>query len=161
MKLKRLIIIIIFCLTLFIPLSPTIVAANNNPPDPPVIEGPTSGKINEIYIYNFTVTDPDEDDKLLSLEIDWGDGTQTETCGCGILWENGETLQIEHRWKKAGSYEVSARAADVYNYWSEWADPFSVSMPKNKNMIVFPHQFYNRILEIFPILKQLINIILR
>ena len=53
MKLKRL--VILFCMTLFIPLSSTIVTANNNPPNPPVIEGPTSGEIKETYIYNFTV----------------------------------------------------------------------------------------------------------
>ena len=144
------------CILLFIPVFSIIaVADENNPPNPPVIEGPTSGKIRERYTYNFTVTDPDEDDRLLKLEIDWGDETQTETCGCDVPWYNGEIIQLEHTWKKTGNYEIKARVADVYNNWSEWSEPFSTSMPKSKMLTRIANPLLPMFLEHFPFLEKI------
>ena len=128
---------------------------NNNPPNPPVIYGPKSGLIKETYIFYFNVTDPDEDDKLLTLEIEWGDGSQTETCGCNIPWENGEIIEVEHRWRETGNYEITARVADVYNYWSEWSDPYPVSIPKAK---IIDSPLILRSCKYFPLIVQLLQI---
>ena len=73
---------------------------NNNAPNPPSISGPTSGKIDTTYDYEVTVTDPDEDDGLLRLELDFGDGIIAEDCGCSRVWQNGEVIDMSHRWKK-------------------------------------------------------------
>jgi hypothetical protein len=120
---------------------------DNTPPNPPVIEGPISGKINEFYTYSITITDPDEDDYLLKLEVDFGDGIIVEDCGCGSLWNNGEIIEIEHSWKKQGTYQIKARVADENNYWSEWSEPIPVTMPRNR--LIFFDNIYLKILQIF------------
>ena len=135
------------------------IVNDNSPPNPPDITGPLSGKIEETYIYYFTVTDPDEDDFLLELEVDFGDGLIVERCGCDIPWNNGETVEIEHKWKTSGNYEITARVMDVYGEWSEWSEPLSVTMPRNK-AIQF-NSFFQEFLEqhprMFPILRQMLG----
>ncbi len=120
---------------------------DNTPPNPPLIEGPTNGIIKEIYTYNITLTDPDEDDFLLRLEIDFGDGVLQEDCGCATPWENGIIIKIEHSWKKQGNYEIKARVSDVHNSWSEWSEPIPVTMPRDR-LILFDNNFL-KILQIF------------
>jgi len=109
----------------------TAIGYYNDPPDPPVITGPASGKINTVTEYHFTVTDPN-DDLLEKLEIDWGDGEIEEVCGgcTGPRWPSGSTQDVKHTWKNSGDYSIKARVMDVYGEWSEWSDPISVSMPK-------------------------------
>ena len=123
----------------------------NNPPNPPEIEGPTNGKIRENYIYFITVTDPDEDDKLLKLEVDFGDGIISEDCGCDVAWDNGEVIEMGHVWKKQGFFQVSARVTDIHNIWSEWSEPISVTMPKNKFVNINCPPFLYKILTLFQI----------
>jgi hypothetical protein len=120
---------------------------DNTPPNPPVIVGPTNGKIKEHYLYNITITDPDEDNKLLKLEVDFGDGIVQEDCGCDTPWENGEVIQMEHVWKKEGNYEVTGRVADENNEWSQWSEPIIVTMPKNK--LTFKNLLL-KIIDLFP-----------
>ena len=106
---------------------------DNTPPNPPDITGPNSGRIGTSYLYKVIVTDPDENDELLKLEMDFGDGTITETCGCSKLWENGEILNISHQWKKPGNYQITARVMDVNGAWSEWSEPLTVSLPRSQS----------------------------
>ena len=105
--------------------------SNNNPPNPPNITGPTSGKKAVSYTYNFTITDPD-DDLLFNLEIDWGDGTETLDCGCGKSWQSGTVVTVSHRWKKPQTYVITARVSDSYGIYSNWSDPHSMSIPKQR-----------------------------
>ena len=126
-------IMLVFSSTaLFVNADTTKIKNDNNPPNPPEITGPTSGNIDEYYTYTITVSDPDYDDKLLRLEVDFGDGTVTEDCGCDRIWENPTTLEISHKWKKTGNYQTTGRVMDVSGIWSEWSDPLAVSMPKEK-----------------------------
>lgn len=127
---------------------------DNTPPNPPKIDGPTSGKTREIYSYNITLTDPDEDDYLSRLEVDFGDGVIVEDCGCNKPWENGEVVTIENSWKRAGTYEIKARVADVYNEWSEWSHPMPVTMPRN---ILFKNYLLIKLLELSPILQKILS----
>jgi hypothetical protein len=120
---------------------------DNTPPNPPEIVGPTNGKIRESHLYTITLTDPDEDNKLLKLEVDFSDGIVQEDCGCDIPWENGEVIQMEHTWKKEGTYEVTGRVADEHNEWSEWSEPITVIMPKNK---LTSKNLLLKIIDLFP-----------
>jgi len=113
--------------------------AYNNPPDPPKITGPTAGKKAVSYTYNFTITDPD-DDLLFNLEIDWGDGTETMDCGCGKSWQSGTVVSITHRWKRSQTYLITARVSDAYGMYSNWSDPFILSIPKQR-----AYNFFERI----------------
>ena len=105
-----------------------ILTMDNNPPNPPDITGPASGKINEEQKYTFVITDPDED-LLFNLEIKWGDGTESLDCGCGKSWGNGTEVIVYHQWKDEGTYNITARIQDSNGLWSEWSDPLPVTMP--------------------------------
>jgi hypothetical protein len=134
---KKIFGLIFICLFLFTGSSVAVNIArikfnDNTPPNPPIIFGPINGKIRQRHLYNITVTDPDEDDKLLKLEVDFGDGIVQEDCGCNTPWENGEIIQMEHIWKKQGTYKVTGRVADEHNEWSQWSEPIIVTMQKNK-----------------------------
>lgn len=107
----------------------------NDPPNPPLIEGPSSGVINTHYYFNITLTDPNEDDLMYNLEINWGDGTDSIDCGCGKSWVNGTTIEVSHVWTKKGSYNISARVQDNFGTWSSWSDPLPINMPKQSNFI--------------------------
>jgi len=107
----------------------------NYPPNPPIIDGPLIGKVNDINMYNFTVIDPDEDDALWELEIDFGNEIITvKSCDHGECkpWNNGETIPIEHIWKESGNYDIKAKVMDAYGEWSEWSEPYTVTMPRFK-----------------------------
>jgi len=109
------------------------ITNDNNPPNPPDIIGPILGKPGEIYRYQVAVSDPDESDGLIRLEIDFGDEIITKDPGCcGALWENPETIEVSHIWKNTGNYKITGRVQDIAGIWSEWSDPLSVSMPKTK-----------------------------
>jgi len=146
---------LIFILTIFVATSTAknIVSINtdNTPPNPPGISGPTSGKVGEYYTYKFKLTDPDENDYLSKLEVDFGDGVVVEQCGCNTPWENGITIEVENMWKKQGTYQIKARVADVHNYWSEWSEPYPVSMPKYR---AIQSQILTRMMNLFPILEK-------
>ncbi len=128
-----LLLLSIASLTTTVTVSASIISNNNTtPPDPPEITGPTSGKIREYYTYYVKVTDPDENDYLSKLEIDFGDGVVVEDCGCNRPWENGEVIEVQKMWKKTGTYEIKGRVMDVHGEWSNWSDPLSVTMPRSK-----------------------------
>ena len=142
---------IFVCMLLTVTMFSTIVIADNSPPNPPLIEGPTNGNIGEWYSYDITLTDPDIDDQMVFLEVDFGDGIVYEDCGCGKAWQNGEIITVSHSWKKTGSYSVAARVQDGAGEWSEWSDPLAVSMPRYRSII-------DSLLD-FPMLYRLINLL--
>lgn len=143
---------ILFFMLLFIPTTSLAFTNENTPPNPPIIEGPTSGKVREFYEYDVTLTDPDEDDFMFELEIDFGDELIVEGgAGCAKTWYNGTVLSFSHRWNKPGDYEIRARAKDSFDEWSEWSEPLQISMPKAK----FYPKIMNIIFERFPMLENL------
>ena len=137
------------------------IKKENNPPNPPVITGPLSGRIREPHVYYFTVSDPDEDDGLWELEIDFGDKIVTvKSCDTGecVPWDNGETVEVAHIWRKTGNYDITARVMDVYGEWSDWSDPLSISMAKFRTYKQTPFlDFLERHPRLFPILRQLVE----
>jgi hypothetical protein len=115
--------------TSFGPISHLLTPLENNPPNPPLIDGPTTGEIWIIYLFNITVTDPDED-PLVLLEVDFGDGSDVfQECGCNGPWPSGKTLTVEHQWKKKGTFTLKARVQDGHGLWSDWGT-LDISLPK-------------------------------
>lgn len=139
--------------------STSLSVDENNPPNPPIIDGPLSGKIGDTYVYNITLTDPDEDDQMFFLEVDFGEGTEHKDCGCGKSWRNGTILEVSHRWKNVGDYGITARVQDGYGEWSEWSDPLFVSMPKHKELLNLFILLSGSFLKYFPSLEKLTDII--
>ena len=122
----------------------------NEPPTPPVINGPTSGKPDETYTYQAIATDPNKDQ--IYYMFNWGDGTNSGWQG---PYESGEEKSLDHRWSAVGNYIIRIKAKDTYNVESNWAT-LGVSMPKNKsiNIIIL---FLERLIERFPILEQILQ----
>ena len=128
------------------------IAEDSLPPEKPEnLDGPTSGKINEEYIYTASTTDPNEDQ--LYYLFYWGDGNFSEWIG---PLDSGETVQANHTWNVQGEYEIKVKAKDENGVQSDWSDPLLVTIPRNKainhnlNLI---NLLYERFPYIFLILR--------
>jgi len=129
------------------------IAAESQPPKKPEnLDGPTSGKINEKYNYTASTTDPN-DDQLYYL-FSWGDGEFSEWIGpfdCGV------TAEASHVWTKQGNYDIKVKAKDEHGVQSDWSDPLSITIPRNKPI---NFNLFDWLVERFPnlyiILKQLL-----
>jgi len=97
-------------------------ASTESPPDPPIIDGPSSGYVGETLTYEFVSEDPDGDD--IYYYIDWGDGLVDED---GFL-PSGQPLIISHIWSEPGIYSIRAKAKDSNDLESGWSDPFPVNI---------------------------------
>ena len=104
-------------------------------PDDPIISGPTSGKPGIDYNYTFVSTDPEGDD--ICYRFDWGDATSNQTS----FAPSGQEANASHDWK-LGRYEIRVKAIDEYGEESEWSDPLSIVMPRNKLKIFNYFQNY-------------------
>jgi hypothetical protein len=111
----------------------SINSNENTPPNPPVINGPLSGKIKETHTYNVTVSDPDEDDLLIKIQINFGDGTTTcGGCDGRGPWHSGEVVEFDHRWTRTGTFGITGRVQDEHGNWSIWSEPLTITMPMVK-----------------------------
>ena len=83
----------------------------SEPPNPPLITGPTNGKAGEEYDYIFIAFDPEEDD--LYYYIDWG----VDTFDCDWIgpYASGEEVVVSYTWEKRGTYIIKAKAKDIYD----------------------------------------------
>jgi len=129
----------------------TITIVENQPPTPPIITGPTHGRVGIKYDYTFNSTDLNCDE--LIYMIDWGDGTHSE-----IMGSPGKETITNHTWSKKGTYTITAKARDIWGAESGWGT-LQISMPRLKistNTLLlklleqFPHAF--------PILRHLLRL---
>jgi hypothetical protein len=100
----------------------------NTEPEPPVIEGPNTGKQNKPLIYHFQAYDVDYNN--ISYYIDWGDETATD-------WTEfqpaGSVAYSEsHTWTETGTYTIRAKARDDYLEESDWSE-YSVRITKSRD----------------------------
>lgn len=128
----------------------------NQAPYAPELYGPPSGKPGVTYEFTIVTTDPEGDD--VSYNIDWGDGN-TEWTG---FYASGEEVTITHTWSSQGTYLIKAKAKDIYDCESEWSDPLTVTIPRDKS-INFNFNFLERLFErfpnAFPLLRQLLGLL--
>jgi len=117
--------------------------SENNPPEAPVIDGPTNGNAGKSYNYTFTSIDPDDDE--VYYYILWGDGYIE-------IWDgpcpSGMALEIAHTYAKFGTFTIEAKAKDTNGYESGWTT-LNVNIPRVKpNRIII--NLFNRLLERLP-----------
>jgi hypothetical protein len=124
-------------------LTVVISSGANQPPNKPTLTGPPSGKSGTKYTYESDTTDPEQDQ--IYYWFDWGDGTNS-----GWL--------AKHLWNK-GNYEIKVKAKDSHDAESEWSDPLSISMPKNKAINI--NSLFLRFLENYPNLFLILRHILK
>ena len=138
----------------------SISSNGNTPPNPPIINGPTSGKIKRTYTYDVTVSDPDEGNLLILIEINFSDGT-TACGGCDGRgpWHSGDVVKFEHSWTTEGTYGITGRVQDEHGEWSEWSDPLPVTMPYSYNnpLLQFSELLFQRFPNTFPVLRHLLG----
>lgn len=122
-------------------------------PDAPTITGPANGKVKVAVAYNFTTTDPNNDE--VSYFIDWGDGTNSSWIGS---FPSGEVITQSHTWSTKGDYTLKAKAKDIYGQESDWGT-LKITMPFSYNIPFQPfwERLFNRWPHAFPILKNLMG----
>jgi parallel beta-helix repeat protein len=131
----------------------TFTIKANQPPNPPTITGPAKGKVGVATDYNFTAIDPDGDE--VYYFIDWGDNTNSSWIG---PYSSGDQITKSHTWTKKGTYDIKAKAKDIYGNESDWAT-LSVKMPYSYNIpfLSFWEKLFERFPHAFPILRQLLG----
>jgi hypothetical protein len=130
---------------------------NNNAPDKPnKPNGRKNGKTNTEY--TFTCKTFDEDEDKLYYKWDWGDGNFSNWLG---PFYSAQICTAVHSWSTQGSYDVRVMARDINNGKSNWSDPLTVSMSRekviNKPFYNFIIEFFQNQLKIFPILIQILD----
>jgi hypothetical protein len=130
------------------------VAVTNNAPDKPSRPSGTKEGVPGIeYTYSTKALDP-EGDKVY-FQWDWGDGTISEWDG---PYFSAETASLTHIWDEKGTYEVKAKAKDVHGAESDWSNPLTVTMPRDKELNNPILKIFIEIIQkMFPILWNIIS----
>jgi choloylglycine hydrolase len=133
---------------------PDLFAGEENQPPltPSRPDGPSSGRINRLYTFSASTTDPD-DDRIFYM-FDWGDGTNSGWLG---PIDSGEIIQADHTWISQGTFEIRVKARDINGEISEWSEPSSTTMPRNKITNRPLLQFLANHPNIMPILQYLLQ----
>jgi len=122
----------------------SLIPASNPPEKPQTPDGQNSGRVNVEYRYTTTCNEPDGDQ--VRYLFDWGDGNTTIT----EYYTSGETIRESYKWNEQGTFNIRIRAQDDKGVWSDWSDPFSVSMPKSKPMRKLNYwEIFNNLIQRF------------
>ena len=105
----------------------TILNTNVAPEKPERPDGPDQGKPGSVYLFTTVTTDVDGDQ--IFYNFSWGDDTYSGWVG---PFESGETGAASHSWDEKGEYEIKVKAKDVFGDESDWSEPFSISMPRDR-----------------------------
>lgn len=100
-----------------------IISSLSNPPDKPLLEGPSSGKKGNEYFYRARTADPEANQVF--YWFDWGDGTGNEWIG---PFPSNVTIESSHVWDTQGDYVVKVKTKDEYGRLSEWSDPVGIKV---------------------------------
>ncbi|HWR64305.1 MAG TPA: M20/M25/M40 family metallo-hydrolase [Candidatus Thermoplasmatota archaeon] len=95
----------------------------SNPPATPVLTGPNTGVINELYTYTAVTTEPDGEN--VYYFFDWGDGSNSGWLG---PYSSGQQAAAQKSWNAAGNYTVRAKAKDINQVSSGWSTPLIVTI---------------------------------
>lgn len=125
-----------------------ILSENNQPPKPPMIDGPLTGRVNKNQDFTISLFDPDGDD--LFYCIDWDDQTSLEWVG---PYQNNTTLQITYKWKNTADYLIKAKVKDSSGLESDWTN-LKITISKNK---MYQNPFFQRSRSIYQHLLDFIS----
>ena len=119
----------------------------NEPPTAPDIYGPPSGQPEVELFWAFDSDDP-EGNKV-KYNIEWGDGTSTETDYSFIA------VEASHTYAELGEYTINATAEDEKGLLSH-VSSFQLKIEKTKTAY---NPLLLRLFERFPLLERLLNFI--
>jgi hypothetical protein len=125
----------------------------NYQPNAPMIDGPSNGKTNIAYQWNFTSTDPNDDD--IFYYIDWGDDSNT---GWSLAYKSGQTMPKSHSYSSKGTYTISAKTKDIYGAESNWTTlPITMPYSNDISFQTFWTKLFQTIPHAFPILRHMMG----
>ena len=106
----------------------TVTIYSQQPPEKPIITGPTEGIPGKEYTYCISeVTDPEGDD--IYVLWDWDDGTQTTWQG--PPYPSGTAVCETHTWTEAGTYIIRSKLKDENDAESDWGT-LEVTIPRSR-----------------------------
>jgi hypothetical protein len=94
----------------------TFTVREDQPPDAPLITGPSQGVVNETYTVTLTVSDPDGG--TLFCLWNWGDCNESDWLG---PFFSGQTINLSHTWARKGIFDISAILKDDCGLYSNWS----------------------------------------
>jgi hypothetical protein len=101
-----------------------------SPSDPPAQPtkptGETIGIWHQQYSYTSHSSDPNNDN--VYYLFDWNDGSNSGWLG---PYTSGQTVSATHTWTVLGTYNVKAKARDIWGAGSIWSDPLVVTITDN------------------------------
>ena len=121
-----------------------------NPEKPEKPTGPTSGKIGHAYEYTTRAVDPN-DEKIMYVWDFTGDLIPDSWT---TFYNSGTNCTTTYTYTDRGERLIRVKARNTLGLESEWSDPLSVTIPRNKatsNMLLM------KLLERFPLLQKLIQ----
>jgi len=96
------------------------------PTQPAKPTGPALGIWNVAYSYITSASEPDNEE--IYYLFDWGDGSNSGWLG---PYSSGATVTGTKTWTELGTYEVKAKARDIWGAASPWSDPLTVTITDN------------------------------
>jgi parallel beta-helix repeat protein len=131
---------------------PLISPWNNTPPNAPIINGTTNGKVGVDYNFTFFTTDPE--DEYIWYYICWGDKEIIYRYG---PYNSGEKITLSYNWSSKGTYPITCWVRDIDGEESDIVI-FEVTMPRNKIMTkIFFKMFLERFPNAFPLLRRILG----
>jgi len=133
----------------FFDISTAFIQETNQPPNKPIIDGPTEINKDDYFWCNVTFDDPDNSD----VEM-YYDAFDLETGWVGPYPPGGQIEHIHWNYSEEGDYTFKAKARDPYGAESDWAE-IVITVSKAKIINEF-NPWLSRLIERFPILKLLL-----
>jgi len=121
------------------------------PTKPSKPKGPRLIKVDTYHTFSSSSTDPDDDQ--MYILFDWGDGISSGWLG---PYDSGVKVNAIHKWSEKGTFQIRTKAKDINGTQSEWSDPISVILPRNRAN----SNYFNLLLwflERFPVLERLLK----
>jgi hypothetical protein len=100
---------------------------NNLPIIPDKPNGPSEGQYEKPYEFFCKTTDQDGDS--IYYQWSWGDGETSDWLG---PYSSNEACTASHTWGIKGSYLVKVKAKDEWGMETDWSEPLTIRMKKNK-----------------------------
>ncbi len=134
-----------------VPSTANLIVTNKLPCEL-IIDGPTLGYVGVPYSYSFYLIDPECDE--VYYDINWGDGTVEEWIG---PFKSGEEVTRSHTWSDKKNRVITAQAMDTNGLVGCWGT-LPIIMPRNRATY---NSLFLQLLELFPILKEVILRLIR
>ena len=123
----------------------------NQPPEAPIINGPTRGMIGVEYNYTFVAFDPEGDQVYYAVVFEGG-----QTAEWIGPYDSGEEITLNYTWDEEGLFIIVAMAMDEYQAISN-ISYFQVEIPRTR--ATTNTMWYHWLLERLPLLERLLTLL--